>query len=117
MENRRLAVAAPPSEAERIERLRRETIEHINTRLTDEIAPALRAEIVAELKGTLDETRKLAFDHGHSVGMSKLWRFLVGGAVVGFLSAVIVYGMAVMTGGYIAKMERQNAEISRGLNQ
>ena len=117
MESRRLAVAAPPSEAERIDRLRREMLEHVNAKLTDEITPALRAEIVAELKGTLDETRRLAFDHGHAHAMSKAWRYLVGGAVAGAIFTAMIYGVAVNTGGYLASMERKNDEIRRMLNQ
>jgi hypothetical protein len=112
-----LKVAAPPSEAERLERMQREALEAINRRLTDEIAPQLRAEIVAEVKGTLEETRKTAFDHGHSVGMSKLWRFMVGGAVAGAVFTAAIYGVAVNTGGYIANMESKNDEIRRLLDQ
>jgi len=112
-----LKVAPPPSEAERLERLQREALEAINRRLTDEIAPALRAEIVAEVKGTLEDTRSTAFAHGHAHAMSKTWRFLVAGALVGFLAAVMTYGVASLNGGYLASMERKNDEIRSLLNQ
>ena len=117
MESRRLAVAAPPTEAERLERMQREALEAINRRLTDEIAPALRAEIVAEVKGTLEDTRSTAFAHGHAHAMAKAWRYLVGGAIAGFLAAVLTYGVASLNGGYLASMERKNDEIRRMLDQ
>jgi len=112
-----LKVAPPPSEAERLERLQREALEAINRRLTDEIAPQLRAEIVAEVKGTLEDTRQTAFAHGHAHAMSKTWRFLVAGALVGFLAAVMTYGVASLNGGYLASMERKNDEIRRMLDR
>jgi len=110
-----LRVAPAPSEAERLDRVKREAIEHINAKLADEIAPALRAEILGELKGTIEETRRIAFDHGHSVGMSKLWRFLVLGAVGGFLACAAMYGVAATQGAAIAKAESSNAEIREEL--
>lgn len=93
----------------------RAAIEALNKRLTDEIAPALRAEVVAEVKSTLDDAKRVSFQHGHAEAMAKSWRYLVGGASAGFLAAVLVYGMAVMTGGYIARMEGKNAQIERQL--
>ena len=112
-----LKVAPPPSEAERLERLQREALEQINRRLTDEIAPQLRAEIVAEVKGTLEDTRSTAFAHGHAHAMAKAWRYLVGGAIAGFIAAVLTYGVASLNGGYLASMERKNDEIRRLLDQ
>ncbi len=112
-----LKVAPTPTEQERIDRLQREAIEHINRRLTDEIAPALRAELLAELKGTLEETRRIAFDHGHAHAMSKGWRFLVIGAAAGFFACALMYGVATTQGAAIAKAEAANAEIRKELDR
>lgn len=112
-----LKVAPSPSEQERMERIQRDTLEHINRKLADEIAPTLRAEILGELKGTIEETRRIAFDHGHSVGMSKLWRFLVLGAVGGFFACALMYGVATTQGAAIAKAESANAEIRKELDR
>lgn len=115
-DNRMLKVAPAPSEVERLDRIRRETLEHVNAKLTDEIAPALRAEILAELKGTLEETRRIAFDHGHAHAMSKGWRFLVIGAAAGFFACALMYGVATTQGAAIAKAEAANNEIRKELD-
>ncbi len=111
-----LKVAPTPTEQERIDRLQREAIEHINRRLTDEIAPALRAEIVAEVKGTIDDARRIAWDHGHSVAMSKMWRAYLIGAVLGFFGCAMMYGVAATQGAALARAHDQNAEIRQELD-
>lgn len=112
-----MRVVPAPIDQERMERLQRDTLEAINRKLADEIAPALRAEILGELKGTLEETRRIAFDHGHAHAMSKGWRFLVIGAVAGFLACAAMYGVATTQGAAIAKAEAGNAEIRERLDQ
>lgn len=108
-----MRVLPEPAEAERLDRIKRETLEHVNAKLTDEIAPALRAEILAELKGTLEETRRIAWDHGHSVAMSKMWRAYLIGAALGFFACAAMYGIAATQGAALARAHDQNAEIRR----
>jgi len=117
-------VVAETSEEARLRAIVREAVETANKRLDGEIAPALRAEIIAEMLGKFEEMRgeiqngkRDSFAHGHAAAMSKAWRYLVGGALVGFFAACFVYGVATMQGGYIAKLDAQMQSVREGFSK
>jgi hypothetical protein len=95
--------------------LRLSQLEEAFTSAQEREAKLLEANAKADLQH--EAVRANAFAHGHAHAMAKAWRYLVGGAIAGFLAAVLTYGVASLNGGYLASMERKNDEIRRMLDQ
>ena len=90
--------------------LRRDAIEAVNRRLTDEIAPQLRTELLADINSRfLDLTSKQSEWQSHSLRAER-WRATaiagVAGLLIGSAFVWAIYSGAALTGGAIANTDR-----------
>ena len=90
--------------------IRRDAIEAVNRRLTDEIAPQLKTELIAEINSRfLDLTARETAWQTHSLRAER-WRATaisgVAGLVAGSIFVWMIYSGAALTGGAIANTDR-----------
>ena len=122
-----LRVAPPPTEAEKIERMERVIIERVNARLVDEIAPAQRAELLAEMRSELAdmrkeftvskaEARRTGRNEGRWQGMLMGAALVLGLMVFGYTAVTFNTAVAVRQGAAIAGAEAANNEIRQELD-
>ena len=107
--------------------IRRDAIEAVNRRLTDEIAPQLKTELIAEINSRfLDLTaRETAWQkhntewQTHSLRAER-WRATaisgVAGLVAGSIFVWMIYSGAALTGGAIANTDRNLDRLEAATN-
>ena len=89
--------------------IRRDAIEAVNRRLTDEIAPQLKTELIAEINSRfLDLTARENAWQTHSLRAER-WRATaisgVAGLIAGSIFVWMIYSGAALTGGAIANTD------------